>query len=204
MLIEVHDTVGGGSFPEIGQKVYGKTGKVLTDISLFFSQFGFVCAYVYFIGSQMQQVIQCMTSDTPRTPTCDGGVIINKWWFLPICMIIYVPLVLVRKIEKFAGTHLFADIMIFLTLVAIVTYASVHVSNVGHFTTEGFFALNTQTWPDAIGFSVYAFEGIGVILPIMEVTVNKEEYFKILSMVVFAICLLYISFSEFTLFAYGG
>jgi amino acid permease len=37
MLIEVHHTVGGGSFPEIGQKVYGKTGKVLTDISLFFS-----------------------------------------------------------------------------------------------------------------------------------------------------------------------
>lgn len=184
--------------------MYGKTGKVLTDISLFFSQFGFVCAYVYFIASQMQQVIQCATSVQPRTAACEGGVTIDKWWFLPICMIIYVPLVLVRKIEKFAGTHLFADIMIFITLVAIITYATVHVENVGHFTTLGFAAINPTLWPNAIGFSVYAFEGIGVILPIMEVTANKDQYFKVLSIVVFVICFFYIAFSEYTLFAYGG
>ena len=59
-------------------------------------------------------------------------------------------------------------------------------------------------WPDAIGFAVYAFEGIGVILPIMEVTEDKENYFKILTAVVVFICILYITFSEFTLFAYGG
>jgi hypothetical protein len=59
-------------------------------------------------------------------------------------------------------------------------------------------------WPDAIGFAVYAFEGIGVILPIMEVTEDKENYFKILTAVVVFICILYITFSEFTLFSYGG
>ena len=106
----------------------------MTDISLFFSQFGFVCAYVYFIGSQMQQVVQCATSDTPRTRDCSSGTLINKWWFLPICMIIYVPLCLVRKIEKFAKTHVFGDIMIFTTLIAIITYSSVYVANQGHFT----------------------------------------------------------------------
>jgi amino acid permease len=37
LLITTHEKVGGGSFPEIGLKVYGKTGKILTDISLFFS-----------------------------------------------------------------------------------------------------------------------------------------------------------------------
>ena len=49
-------------------------------------------------------------------------------------MVIYVPLVLVRKIEKFASTHLFGDIMIFITLVAIITYSSIHVSESGGFT----------------------------------------------------------------------
>jgi proton-coupled amino acid transporter len=59
-------------------------------------------------------------------------------------------------------------------------------------------------WPDAIGFSVYAFEGIGVILPIMEVTEHKQDFVKILSAVLCFVCLLYIAFSEVCLFAYGG
>ena len=52
LLIEVHAKVG-GSLPDIGQKVYGKAGKIMVDISLFGSQFGFVCAYIYFIASQV-------------------------------------------------------------------------------------------------------------------------------------------------------
>ena len=119
-------------------------------------------------------------------------------------MIIYVPLVLVRKIEKFAATHLFGDIMIFITLVAIITYASVHVSDQRGFTTEGFVAFNVTLWPTAIGFAVYAFEGIGIILPVMEVTENKEQYYSILVATVVFICVLYIGFSEFVLFSYGG
>ena len=37
LLIKVHTKVGGGSFPEIGFKCFGKTGKILTDIALFWS-----------------------------------------------------------------------------------------------------------------------------------------------------------------------
>ena len=43
-----------------------------------------------------------------------------------------------------------------------------------------------------------------MILPILEVTENRNDYFKVLTGVVFFICILYISFSEFTLFSYGG
>jgi len=51
LLIEVYEKVGGGSLPEIGMKVLGKPGKIMVDIALFSSQFGFVCAYIYFITS---------------------------------------------------------------------------------------------------------------------------------------------------------
>ena len=53
LLLEVHAKVGGGSLPEIGFKSYGKPGKIAVDIALFLSQFGFVCAYIYFIASQI-------------------------------------------------------------------------------------------------------------------------------------------------------
>lgn len=53
LLIEVYEKVDGGSLPEIGMKVMGKPGKIMVEVSLFSSQFGFVCAYIYFITSQI-------------------------------------------------------------------------------------------------------------------------------------------------------
>jgi len=40
-------------------------------------------------------------------------------------MAIYVPLVMVRRIEVFAVTHLFGDLMIFVTLIIVCSYAGV-------------------------------------------------------------------------------
>ena len=58
-------------------------------------------------------------------------------------------------------------------------------------------------WADAIGFSVYTYEGIGVVLPIREVTADKSQYFKLLCITVTLIALLYVAFGEFTLVAWG-
>lgn len=94
--------------------------------------------------------------------------------------------------------------MIFTTLVACITYATIHDTRNHGFTTEGFNAINKNLWPDAIGFSVYAFEGIGIILPVYEITANKKDYHRILTYVVYFICFIYVGFGEFELFSYGG
>ena len=60
-----------------------------------------------------------------------------------------------------------------------------------------------ELWADAIGFSVYTYEGIGVILPIREVTADKENYYKLLCITVSFIAGLYIIFGEFTMLAWG-
>ena len=78
-------------------------------------------------------------------------------------MAIYVPLVMVRKIEVFATTHLFGDIMIFVTVITVCVYAGIEVRDDG-WDTKGAQFINSTLWPDAIGFAVYAFEGIGVVV----------------------------------------
>ena len=194
----------GGSFPEIGQAVYGKWGKLMVDISLVASQYGFVTAYIYFIASQIGGpggVIPCITADS-TDDMCANGTVINKWWFLLICCAIYIPLVFVRKIEVFAVTHVFGDAMIIITMIIICIYAGMDVGKDG-WQPGGLQALNSQLWPDAIGFSVYTFEGIGVILPIMDITEKPEQYYKVLAITVTFIAFLYIAFTEYCVFAYG-
>jgi len=85
-----------------------------------------------------------------------------------MCFCIYVPLCLIRKIEKLSVTHLFGDAMIIITLVVIFIYGGIAMSNntPPGFKSEGIDFLNVSLFPDAIGFSVYAYEGIGVVLPI--------------------------------------
>ena len=46
-------------------------------------------------------------------------------------MAIYVPLVMVRKIEVFAVTHVFADVMIILTVIILMAYAGVDIGEKG-------------------------------------------------------------------------
>jgi solute carrier family 36 (proton-coupled amino acid transporter) len=119
-----------------------------------------------------------------------------------LCFVIYAPLCLVRKIEKFAITHIFADALILITTIAILVYASQKLANEGWGT--GVMALNTATWLDMIGSAVYSYEGIGVVLPLLEVTEKPEMYPKILLYVLLTVMILYVSFGEFCLFVYGS
>lgn len=50
LLLQVRIKLG-GTFAELGQMTYGRAGRAAVDITLFVSQFGFVCAYIYFITS---------------------------------------------------------------------------------------------------------------------------------------------------------
>ena len=52
LLLEVNAKIG-GSYSEIGQKTYGKCGKIMVDVTLIGSQVGFVCAYIYFIANAL-------------------------------------------------------------------------------------------------------------------------------------------------------
>ena len=118
-------------------------------------------AYVYIISKNFGDIVhEAMKRANP------DAAYINKWYFGLGCFLIYVPLVMVRKINKLAVTHIFGDVMIFVTLTAIVVYGGLAVKDRGGFSTAGLAPMNYSLWPDAIGFSVYAYEGIGVILPI--------------------------------------
>ena len=108
---------------------------------------------------------------------------------------------MVRKIEKFSVTHIFADALILITTIVILVYALIRLRDSGW--GSGVMALNTATWLDMIGSAVYSYEGIGVVLPLLEVTQKPEMYSRILLYVLLTVMILYVSFGEYCLFIYG-
>jgi len=205
LLLETRAALGGKmSLPEIGFACYGWWGKLAVDVSLFASQYGFVCAYIYFIASQGNSIIESSTGNTLPLYT--------KWYYAPACFLILYPLVLVRKIQAFAKFHVFGDVMVGLLVVASMTYASVYVANNGwtggdynpDMPNPNLTFFNPKQWPNCIGFAVYSFEGIGVILPIQDITADKDNYFKVVCITCLIITGIYFVYAEFCLFAWFG
>ena len=79
---------------------------------------------------------------------------------------IFTPLCWVRKIEKFAFFHIFADIAIAIGLIVIFVYAFMEYEDNGF--TGPHEKINKVTFLSFIGLAAYTYEGIGIIIPVME------------------------------------
>jgi len=113
---------------------------------------------------------------------------------------IYVPLCWVRKIEKLAVTHVFADVMIVVTIISVLVYTF------QRYDTHGFQdvpAINGKTYLDVVGSMVYSYEGVGVIIPVFEVAQNPKNVPRILGYVLTTVLVVYLIFGFSTLFVYG-
>ena len=92
------------------------------------------------------------------------GLDMDRIYVALFCFWLFTMLCFIRKIQIFASTHLFADVMILMTVIVVVVYGCIFWKKNG--TNLGVDAINQATYTEAIGFSVYAFEGIGLILPV--------------------------------------
>lgn len=114
-------------------------------------------------------------------------------------MVIYVPLVWIRNMEKLAFTHLISDVVTLFVIVSILALAGINLGNTGEVYVT---PLITPQFYNAFSYSAFAFEGIAVVLPLKDIVADKAGYYKLLSVVVAGICAMFILFSLFTGFAY--
>ena len=192
LILQVREDTKSSSYTDIGKKLYGKWGKTGVNIALACSQFGFCCSYIYFIMINISHVFyQAFYVDWDRNSVA------------MVVLILFGLLVFVRRIEIFASTHIFADVMILLTVIIIMMFGIGRMWNDGTMISTIPF-LNMHSYSEAIGFSVYAYEGIGMIMPVQDITKHPETYHKVVYAVILTVCLVYIIFGQFCVFAWGS
>ena len=135
----------------------------------------------------------------------DPGYFEHEWQSLVIpisCLLLFSLLVFVRRIQVFAATHVFADAMIAITIIIIMATGIRKMSNQGSLLKHVDY-FNPEKFDIVFGISLVALEGVGIIIPVHDITENKQDYPKVICAVMFTITVIFIVFAQFCCMAWG-
>jgi len=135
------------TYGDLGMMAAGKPGKILVQVALIFSQVGFACVNMTFVGDQFT----------------DATGIGHDTLVLAVCFALMIPLMWVRYLKYFALTNFIAILLQFITVITILVMSLVKLFNDG-IADE----VNWGVSKDFLifyGTSVYTFEGIAMVLP---------------------------------------
>ncbi|XP_027360854.1 amino acid transporter AVT3A [Abrus precatorius] len=185
-----------GSFGDLGFTVCGPLGRFSVDAMIVLSQSGFCVSYLIFISTTLAFLTSNAAGET--APVVLG--LSPKVLFLWGCFPFQLGLNSIRTLTNLAPLSIFADV------VDLAAKTAVMVDDVFVFlrnrpaleTFRGF-----SVFFYGIGVAVYAFEGIGMVLPLESEAKDKEKFGKVLGFGMGFISVLFGLFGCLGYFAFG-
>jgi len=181
-----------GSYGDIGGALYGKKMRWIILASIVISQIGFVCAYTIFTAENLSAFVSAVTR---------GAHSMDVRYLILLQLVILLPSAMIRDISKLSGTALVADFFIMLGLCVlyyfdIFTLATKGVADVTLF--------NSQDFVLFLGTAAFAFEGIGLVIPIQESMARPEKFKFVLTGVMVILIVVFTSIGALSYAAYGS
>ncbi|CAO3665708.1 unnamed protein product [Umbelopsis vinacea] len=185
LLIKCKDYVA-GSFGDIGEATYGRWMRVAVLISITLSQLGFVSGASSFIAENLSKAFHDI----------NPAINISPGAFLIISGMVMTPLVLIRKIARLSFAAVIADVLIVVGLITLVCSNIIDLlyTNKTEDDTRWLapgpdveWVFNRYDYAVFIGTAIYAFEGIGLIIPIRDAMKHPEHFPRVLVLVMFIV-----------------
>ncbi|CAO3626761.1 unnamed protein product [Cunninghamella blakesleeana] len=181
------------SFGDIGGALYGKGVRSAVLVAITFSQIGFVCAYMVFVAQNVQALIETLSNCEVRTPIP----------YLILAQIaVFVPLAMIRKIQKLSSFALIADLFILLGLIYLYYYDFLILTTQGIGNVE--WIINEKNFGLLIGTAIFTYEGVGLVIPITESMKEPKKFPKVLGWTMFGITIIFISVGFLSYLAFGN
>ncbi|XP_025056774.1 proton-coupled amino acid transporter 1 isoform X2 [Alligator sinensis] len=178
-------------------------GRHLVSFFLIVTQLGFCCVYFVFLADNLKQVISaangttndCHSNETVvLTPTMDSRLYILS--LLPFIVL----LVFIRNLKFLSIFSLLANIAMLVSLVMIYQYIVQGIPDPGRLPLVS----GWKTYPLFFGTAIFAFEGIGVVLP-LENKMKHPQHFPVILYVGMAIVsVLYVSLGALGYLRFGA
>lgn len=184
------------SFGEIGRICYGNWLQRLIIFSIIISQVGFVAAYIVFTAENLRAFVANVSSYSLKD--------LDVFWFIVLETVVIVPLTLIRDITKLSLLAVLANTFIMMGLVTIVCFTIKEYISNNFVAGEGIhYFFNKSEFSLFIGVAIFAFEGIGLIIPIQESMIYPNDFPKVLFMVIMTISSIFVFIGSLGYLTFG-
>ncbi|KAJ1820211.1 hypothetical protein LPJ60_003336 [Coemansia sp. RSA 2675] len=168
ILGEVYLKVG-GSYGDLGGKLFGNWARQIITVSILLAQIGFCSAYTIFVATNMRDLWNSVTDCRFNySPT---------FWVLAQ-LLAYIPLAWVRRIKQFAPFALAANVFIMLGLGYVLAF---DVSSISLHGLADIVQYNPLRFPLLVGTAVFAFEGVTLVIPVIDSMAHQEKFSAVLT-----------------------
>ncbi|XP_062856680.1 proton-coupled amino acid transporter 1 [Trichomycterus rosablanca] len=178
-------------------------GRHIVNLFLIITQLGFCCVYFVFLSDNFKQVIEAANGTTWNCNTNETAVIVSSF-DSRIYMLIFLPfiiaLVFTRNLKCLTPFSLVANVVMCISLVLIYYFCLTHIPHPVDLPLYG----RAVDYPLFFGTAIFAFEGIGVVLPLENKMQKPQNFSKVLYSGMGIVTMLYISLGTIGYICFGG
>lgn len=185
------------SFGDLGFAVCGPVGRFAVDVMIVLSQAGFCVGYMIFIANTLAFIFNYASVEHPN-PKILG--ISPKFVYIWSCFPFQLGLNSVPTLTHLAPLSIFADV-VDLGAMGVVVVEDILVYLQNRPVVQAFGGPSVFFY--GLGVAVYAFEGVGMVLPLESETRDKGKFGKVLGLSMALISLMYAMFGVLGYFAFG-
>ncbi|KAF3694242.1 Proton-coupled amino acid transporter 1 [Channa argus] len=184
---------------------HSQWGKRTVNLFLIITQLGFCCVYFVFLSDNVKQVVEAANATTfncQMNYTNQTQILVPSFnsrlymlCFLPFLIL----LVFVRNLRYLAPLSLVANLVMTTSLVLIYIYSLTHITYPINLPKVG----RAKDYPLFFGTAIFAFEGIGVVLPLENKMQRPQTFTLVLFLGMGIVTFLYISLGTIGYLCFG-
>ncbi|KAG0165022.1 neutral amino acid transporter [Apophysomyces sp. BC1034] len=191
LLVSTQQQIG-GSYGDVAEALYGRWLRYLIMFFLCISQMGFVASYMIFISENIGLVVETLTH-------CNAPF--ESKYFIWMVVAVIIPITWVRKIARLSYAAIVADVFILFGLISVLYFCSDQISN--HGVGPNIRMINGSDFALMIGTAVFSFEGIGMVLPIVEGMKDPKKFPRVLNIGMVIVTVIFILIGAIGYIAFG-
>ncbi|XP_052010326.1 proton-coupled amino acid transporter 1-like [Xyrauchen texanus] len=177
-------------------------GRRVVNLFLNITQLGFCCVYFVFLSDNVKQVVETANGTSVNCQNNETAVIVPSYdsrlymlFFLPFVIL----LVFIRNLKYLAPLSFIANVSMSVSLVLIYYYCLTNIPYPIDLPLAG----RGVDYPLFFGTAIFAFEGIGVVLPLENKMQNPRKFPMVLCLGMGIVTTLYISLGTIGYIGFG-